>query len=280
MTPRMEAFNLPATEEVSEELAVTLTRPQGEPRGWILYLHGFRSSQSGEKATFFRERAVEDGFAFCSFDSRGHGESGGELEEVTPSRNLQDLTRVRAWYREQGASQVVLLGSSMGGATSLWHAARQPEGILAVLAIAPGLDLGARLEAWAGEEGLAEWKNTGSRRWVDEMGEADLGWELVEDLRRYPLDRLVESLTVPALLLQGRRDDSVGWRGAVELATRARPGLVDLVLFGDGDHRLIDRRERLWELMREFLAGRGIARSPTTAGTIRMTLQTPKDSQD
>lgn len=259
MSPRGESLKLPATEAVPDELAVTLTRPEGEPRGWILYLHGFRSSQSGEKATFFRDRAVEDGFVFCSYDSRGHGESGGELKDVTPSRNFQDLHRVREWYGEHGATEVVLLGSSMGGATALWHAARRPEDVHAVLAIAPALGLGARLEAWAGEEGLAEWKRTGSRRWVDDMGEADLGWDLVEDLRRYPVDRLVESLTVPALLLQGRQDQSVGWRGAVELATRARPGLVDLVLFGDGDHRLIDRRERLWELMRGFLARRGIS---------------------
>jgi pimeloyl-ACP methyl ester carboxylesterase len=253
---REEALRLPGTDEAPEELAVRLRRPAGEPRGWILYLHGFRSSQSGEKATFFRERAVEDGFAFCSYDSRGHGESDGEISDVTPSRNFEDLSRVRGWYREQGAAEVVLLGSSMGGATALWYAARQPEEVLAVLAIAPALNLGPRLEAWAGEDGLAEWERTGSRRWADDMGEADLGWGLVEDLRRFPLDRLVDSLTVPALLLQGRQDQSVGWRGAVELATRARPGLVDLVLFGDGDHRLIDRRERLWELMRGFLAGR------------------------
>lgn len=258
MSSRDQELRLPVTGEISEELRVRLSRPAGEPRGWILYLHGFRSSQSGEKAEFFRERAVEDGFAFCSYDSRGHGESGGELEDVTPSRNFQDLRRVREWFGEQGASEVVLLGSSMGGATALWYAARRPQDVRAVLAIAPALGLGARLEAWAGEEGLAEWERTGSRRWVDEMGEADLGWALVEDLRRYPLDRLVDSLTVPALLLQGRQDQSVGWRGAVELATRARPGLVDLVLFGDGDHRLIDRRERLWELMRGFLAGRGV----------------------
>ena len=257
MVSREERWKLPATNDVPEELAVTLSRPEREPRGWILYLHGFRSSQSGEKATFFRERAVDDGFVFCSYDSRGHGGSGGELRDVTPSSNFRDLVRVREWYGEQGALEVVLLGSSMGGATALWFAARRPEEVRAVLAIAPALNLGTRLEAWAGEEGLEEWKRKGSRRWVDDLGEADLGWGLVEDLRRYPLDRLVEKLAVPALLLQGRRDESVGWRGAVELATRARAGLVDLVLFGDGDHRLIDRRERLWELMRFFLAGRG-----------------------
>lgn len=239
-------------------LAVRLSLPAGEPRRWILYMHGFRSCQSGDKASFFRQRAVDAGFGFCSFDFRGHGDSEGRLSDLTPTGNLEDIARVRRWLVEQGAERVILVGSSMGGASALWFAARNPHAVDAVLAIAPALDLAARLEAWAGEEGLEEWRRQGVRRWADDRGEADLGWGLVEDLRGYRLEDLAEALQVPALLLQGRQDQSVGWRSAVELADRARPGLVDLHLFGDGDHRLVDRIERLWALMRGFLVGRGL----------------------
>lgn len=221
-------------------------------------MHGFRSCQSGDKASFFRQQAVDAGFAFCSFDFRGHGESEGRLSDLTPSGNQEDIARVRRWLLEQGAERVVLLGSSMGGASALWFAARNPETVDAVLAIAPALDMAERLEAWAGEEGLEEWKRRGVRRWADDRGEADLGWSLVEDLRSYRREDLAEMLRVPALLLQGRQDQSVGWRSAVELASHARPGLVDLHLFGDGDHRLVDRIERLWGLMQGFLAGLGL----------------------
>lgn len=254
-----ETLELPGTGDAPEPVAVRLARPSEEPRGWILYLHGFRSCQEGEKAAFFRRRAVAEGLAFCSFDFRGHGHSGGSLGKITPSRNLQDIGRVHEWLRERGgrrAERPVILGSSMGGAAALWFAARNPQRVRAALAIAPALDMKARLEAWAGEEGLAEWQRTGSRHWADELGEAELGWGLVEDLGGYPISELVEHLETPALLLQGRQDASVGWQGAVELASRARPGLVDLHLFGDGDHRLLAHRERLWSLMRAFLAAR------------------------
>lgn len=240
-------------------LAVRLDPPAGggEARGWILYMHGFRSRQDGEKAVFFRRRATGAGLAFCSFDFQGHGESGGSLTELTPTRNQEDIARAHDWLRRQGCPRVILIGSSMGGAAALWYAARQEE-VAAVLTIAPALQMGERLEAWAGPEGLARWQATGRRRFEDEMGAADLGWGMLEDLRRYRLSDLAARLAVPTLVLQGRRDASVGWRGSVELADRCATGPVELHLFGDGDHRLVDRLDRLWELMWEFLGGHGL----------------------
>lgn len=276
----------PGSPGEAPELAVRLARPaaDGSPlRGYLLYLHGFRSSQSGEKAAYFRRRWLEAGWAFCSYDARGHGDSAGDLADARPSANLEDLSRVRRWLGRQGGEEVVLVGSSMGAATCLWYAAlssRQGSGeapaggpaegsawrprpgdgrVRAVLCIAPALSLAERLEAWAGPEGLEAWRREGTRRWVDDMGEAELTWDLLEDLRRYRSEELIARHRVPALLLQGRRDAQVGWQGAVELATRAREGTVDLHLFGDGDHRLIGHRERLWRLMGSFLEARGLA---------------------
>jgi alpha-beta hydrolase superfamily lysophospholipase len=79
------------------------------------------------------------------------------------------------------------------------------------------------------------------------------------------MDRLLAEYRTPCLLLQGRRDTTVGWRSVADFATRcAFPG-IELHLFADGDHRLTDRKERLWELMAEFLRGRGVLEQPTTA---------------
>ena len=112
----------------TSHLAVRLTQPGGAGRSRFafLYLHGFGSAQSGEKADYFRARAVAEGLPFCSFDFRGHGESGGTMRELTFSRNLEDLGVVHDFLAGQGLGAVVLIGSSMGGATALWHAARRP----------------------------------------------------------------------------------------------------------------------------------------------------------
>lgn len=245
-------------------LAVRLDEPSPDaPRrdAAILYMHGFRSEQAGEKAEFFRFRATQDGFLFCSFDFRGHGISGGDLGRAHMTRNLEDAHRAHELLAAQWQGPVILLGSSMGAATALWHATRRPEGVAAILGIAPAVGLGKGLELWAGEDGLAEWERTGTRRWVDDRGEVDLSWDVVLDLRRYPPEELGDELGrlgKPILILQGQRDEKVDWRGTVELVHRAAAAPVDLHLFTDGDHRLVDRKERMWSLMREFLTGRDL----------------------
>lgn len=241
-------------------LAVRLEPPPGGARvDWtLLYLHGFGSKQSGEKGEFFRARALAAGLPFCSFDFRGHGGSDGRLGELTFGRTLEDLDRIRGWLAERGHERVVLFGSSMGGATALAHAARRPAGVAACLTIAPAIAMERELERWAGPERFAEWQRAGTIRFTSELVEVDLGWEIVEELRRHDFQRIAGDLGVPALVVQGRQDASVDFREVLDFVARTRPGLVDLVLWGDGDHRLLDRRSEIWKECLAFLARRAL----------------------
>jgi len=231
-----------------ERLAVRLAEPaSGAANPVVLYLHGFGSRQDGEKATYFRERAVGEGWAFCSFDGRGHGDSDGALRDLTMTRNLEDVAAVHAWLRERGHERIVLFGSSMGGATALWHVARAPAEIVAAALVAPAVGMAAEMERWAGPERLARWERDGVVRYASEVVESDLRWGLIEDLRRFDLAELAAALRTPTLIFQGQRDTSVEWRDVAAFAALARPGIVELRLYADGDHRLTDRKGRLWD---------------------------------
>jgi uncharacterized protein len=232
----------------AERLAILHAEPAaGGAELTVLYLHGFGSRQDGEKATYFRARALAEGWAFCSFDFRGHGESGGAMRDLTLTRNLEDVAAVRAWLAAHGHARVALFGSSMGGATALWHSARAPEGIVAAAHVAPAVGLAAGMESWAGPERLARWQRDGVVRYSSEAVESDLRWELMEDLRRYQLTELAAKLRTPTLIFQGQRDTSVEWRDVADFAARTAPGTVELRLFADGDHRLTDRKAKLWD---------------------------------
>jgi pimeloyl-ACP methyl ester carboxylesterase len=239
----------------ASHLAVRLTQPGGANRSRFafLYLHGFGSAQSGEKADYFRQRAVAERIPFCSFDFQGHGESGGSMRELTFSRNLEDLAAVHDFLVGQGLGTVVLLGSSMGGATALWHAARRPAQVLASLLIAPAVGMGRGLERWAGEERLDEWRGNGSIRYSNATVTADLGWNLIADLRRFDLEVLSAAYRTPTLVLQGMQDDTVDYREVTRFVARSPGGLFRIRLFADGDHRLTGRKEELWREMRDFL---------------------------
>lgn len=251
---------LPLLREDGEasHLAVRLARPGGEVRSRFafLYLHGFGSTQSGEKADFFRQRALIEGIPFCSFDFQGHGDSGGSMRELTFSRNLDDLARVHDHLCDLGLSSVVLIGSSMGGATALWHAARRPGQVLASLLIAPAVEMGRSLERWAGEMRLERWRREGWIRYESPVVEADLGWGLIADLRRFDLEVLSAACRTPTLVLQGMLDDTVDFREVTRFVARSSGGLFRLRLFDDGDHRLNGRKEELWDEMRDFLVAR------------------------
>lgn len=254
----MERIPLLAGDREVSHLAVRFDATPVSSPFCFLYLHGFGSEQSGEKADFFRSQALAAGFPFCSFDFQGHGQSGGLLRDLSMTRNLDDVDRVHAWLQERGHGRVCLIGSSMGGGVGLWYAALHPETVIAGLHIAPALDLERGLLRWAGPEGIQRWRDTGLIHYHNDIVATDLAWALIEDLRTYPVDHLRASYRTPALLLQGRRDDSVPWRGVVDFATRCDFDGIDLHLFADGDHRLTDRKERLWSLMLEFLRGRGL----------------------
>ncbi len=240
-------------------LSVYLEVPPGDRQApfAILYMHGFGSRQDGEKALFFRRRWVGAGIPFCSFDFQGHGDSDGSMLGLTLGRNVRDAARVHAELARRGLPRVVVVGSSMGGLTGLWYAATRPDGVLAGLCVAPALGLERSISAWAGVEAMERWRREGSTELTAELGTWEVGWGLIEDLRAHRQEDLAARLAVPSLLLQGQRDDQVDWRRVAELAATATAP-CELVLFGDGDHRLIDRTERLFELMLSFLQSRGL----------------------
>jgi len=224
----------------------------------FLYLHGFGSSQGGDKATYFRRRAAEAGIGFCSFDFRGHGESGGSLADLTFSRCLADAAAALGWLRRRSRGPRVVFGSSMGAAVGLWLAAGRPADFAAALAIAPALAMERAFADNLGEEGVARWRDSGSLHLETDLVDAELGWGLMDDLERYPAAELARRLRTPVLAFQGMRDATVPWHLAVDLAAASRDRGVEVHLFADGDHRLLDLRPRLWQMAVAFLGERGL----------------------
>jgi pimeloyl-ACP methyl ester carboxylesterase len=258
----VELLGLANARGETERVAVRLDLPArggsaGDALGTplaILYLHGFGSKQSGEKATYFRQRALEAGWAFCSFDFRGHGASEGSMRELTLTRNLEDASAVRALLAARGFGRVALFGSSMGAYTALWHAARQPAGVVASALLAPAVGMLGGLERWAGPGGLERWRRDGTIRYQSTLVETEIGWQLVEDLRAYPPAGLGAGYRTPTVIFQGQLDGTVDWHEVDDFVATLAPGVADLRLFPDGDHRLTDRLELLWSTAAELFA--------------------------
>jgi len=95
--------------EKAREIAVL--RRRGALPG-LFWLGGFRSDMAGTKASAVDAFAAARGLASTRFDYSGHGESGGDFEDGTISRWLDEAATVLD--RCVQGPQIVV-GSSMGG---------------------------------------------------------------------------------------------------------------------------------------------------------------------
>lgn len=260
MTEEILELNVTGAEARQESLVVRLSEPLKGPdtAPMVLYLHGFGSDQWGEKASFFRQKILAEGLGCCSLDFQGHGRSGGAMVDLTLSRQLADVQIVSEMLESRGYPQYLVFGSSMGGLTGLWHAALHPDRVLASVCIAPALSLESNLSAWAGVDGMRRWREERTIRVDNEIGSWELGWNFVTDLADHPVSRLQELTRRPSLILQGKLDDRVDWRQVMDFVVGCEFEDLELHLFADGDHRLVDRKERLWQLVRDYLEGRSL----------------------
>jgi pimeloyl-ACP methyl ester carboxylesterase len=242
-----------------DALDYTIKTPAGcdDPDTVVVYVHGFASHQRGEKALYFGERFLAQWCAYLTFDLRGHGASGGMMEELTISRAIEDLDTVLVWARER-FSRCIVIGSSLGGQVAAWAAARRPEAVAANLLIAPAFGFYENRMRDLGEEGLARLLAEGRATIRNEWVTVTVGRALVDDAARYPVDRLITSYRTPTRIVHGTDDASVPVAGSVDFVRRSAARPLELVVFGGGDHRLTDRKAALFDAMAGFVGRLGL----------------------
>jgi pimeloyl-ACP methyl ester carboxylesterase len=108
--------------------------PAAPRRGLIVYLHG--SADNRQSGVGFAHRFVPRGFEVLAYDSRAHGDSGGD-SCTYGFHEKKDLSHV---LDSLHADSAVLLGISLGAAVALQAAAEDPR-IVGVIAVSPFSDL-------------------------------------------------------------------------------------------------------------------------------------------
>ncbi len=216
--------------------------PNGEWRmSRFVYLHGFASGPSSQKARFFRDRFAELGIGLEVPDL-----AEGGFEHLTISGQLAVLERTTA------GEAVSLIGSSMGGYLAALYAARHPE-VEKLVLLAPAFSFLTRWPAGLGEEKMAEWKRTGVMQvfHYSEGREMALGYQLIEDAREY---EGYPKYPQPTLIFHGRHDTVV----PVELSITfsQQHGRTELRLM-ESDHQLLDVLGEVWMGTEKFLLGTG-----------------------
>jgi pimeloyl-ACP methyl ester carboxylesterase len=217
----------------------------------IVFLPGFRSDMTGDKATALAELCAERGHAMLRFDYSGHGASDGDfLDGCIGDWAADALAAIDALTE----GPVVLVGSSMGGWIGLLTALARPDRIAGFVGIAAAPDFTQRL-MW--ESMTPAEKATLDRDGVlyvpSQYGEpTPVTRRLIDDGAAHHVLTGRIPLRCPIRLLHGQADPDVPWQFALTIAGQAESQDVRIILVKDGDHRL--SRPADLALLRETVA--------------------------
>ena len=203
----------------------------------LIWCGGLKSDMDGTKAVALHDWAASEGRDYVRFDYFGHGASTGRFRDGTISRWAQDTVQI---IDEVTEGPQILIGSSMGGWTSLLAALARPKRIKALLLIAPAPDFTEKL-MWARfddsvrqtimEEGI-----------YYEPSDYDEPYEISRDLildgrERQILDAPIK-FNGPVRILQGMKDTSVPVDHASKVAEMITSDDIVLTVVKNGDHSL------------------------------------------
>jgi pimeloyl-ACP methyl ester carboxylesterase len=217
----------------------------------VVFLPGFRSDMTGDKATALAAFCAERGQAMLRFDYSGHGASGGRFEDGTIGRWTDDALTV---IDRQTEGPLVLVGSSMGGWIALLAAIARPDRVAALIGIAAAPDFTEALmwQAMTFEQ-RATLMRDGVLERPSQYGEPyPITRALIEDGRTRLLLNAPIALDCPVRLLHGQDDPDVPWEMTLRIAEQVTSRDVQVILVKDGDHRL--SRPRDLALLRRTIA--------------------------
>jgi pimeloyl-ACP methyl ester carboxylesterase len=223
-----------------------LDRANGTELAWIrldgrgptiVFLPGFRSDMTGDKATALGAFCIERGLGMLRFDYSGHGASSGDFLDGTIGAWLDDaLAAIDALT----SGPLVLVGSSMGGWIALLAAMSRPERVAALVGVAAAPDFTQRL-MW--DAMMPAQRTTLERDGVlhvpSQYGEpTPITLKLIRDGASHLVLTAPIPIHCPMRLLHGQADPDVPWELALRIAERVETSDVRVILVKDGDHRL------------------------------------------
>jgi len=165
-------------------------RGTGEHRGTLIYLHGAADNRVSSVATIQRFRPL--GFDVVAYDSRAHGDSGGDICTYGFFEK-QDLRHVIDTVR---AGPIVLIGGSLGAGVAIQSAADDP-----------------RVSAVVAAETFSDLRTVASERapFFFTRGTIAQAFRIAERLGNFEVDAVspvaaATKIAVPVLLIHGDAD--------------------------------------------------------------------------
>ncbi len=220
-------------------LAGLIDLPEGPPRGWGVFSHGFTLGKDSPAASRLCKRLASEGIGMLRFDNLGLGDSEGDWGDGSFSHKIADTARAARFMNETGREVRLLVGHSFGGAAVI-AAAHQVDSVLAVASIGAPYDPGHVEHNYDAlvERILAD----GEAPFLIGGKALTLRRHFIEDVRAEDLHEEINTLRRALLVMHSPTDNTVGIANASEIFRAARHPRSFVSLEG-ADHLLTGRNQ-------------------------------------
>ena len=200
-------------------LAGLVDHPEGTPRGWGVFAHGFTLGKDSAAASRICKQLAREGIGMLRFDNLGLGDSEGDWGDVSFSDRVTDTAQAVKYLESQDRTVRLLVGHSFGGAAVI-AAAHLLEGIRAVVSIGAPFEPGhiEHLYDALVERIIAE----GEAPFLVGGKALTLKRHFIEEVRATDLRDRIRTLHRALLVMHSPTDNTVGIENASEIFRAAR----------------------------------------------------------
>lgn len=197
-TPRGDIFAIYTEGDASESMCPDDDSGRGE-KPLVILCHGLMMNCRQNPIMGFASSLNKAGYDTLRFDFRGSGLSSGDITEMTPLTEVDDLKDVVAHYKDR---RIVLCGHSLGGLVSLMTAAEDPS-ISALVLLAPAVNI--ELDSRAGRVAIETFDPVNIPEFVEVWG-SRLSRSYFTTAQNLGIFERIAKYNGPVCVLMGERD--------------------------------------------------------------------------
>ena len=220
-------------------LAGVIDQPEGEPRGWGVFAHGFTLGKDSPAASRICKQLASEGIGMLRFDNLGLGDSEGDWGDGSFSHKVDDTAQAVRFMEGTGREVRLVVGHSFGGAAAI-AAAHLVDDVRAVVSF------GAPYEPAHVEnnyDALVERiMSDGEAPFLIGGKALTLRRHFIEDVRAVDLHERIRSLRRALLVMHSPTDNTVGIVNASQIFRAARHPRSFVSLEG-ADHLLTGKNQ-------------------------------------
>lgn len=220
-------------------LAGIMDVPEGPPKSFALFSHCFTCTKDLKAIVRVSRGLARHQIGVLRFDFTGLGDSQGDFSDSNVESNLADIQAAVRWLASEHQPPQLLVGHSLGGAA-----------MMASVNDIPSAQAIATIAAPSCTQHLAEFLLRQNPE-IESTGEGSVTIggrthvirnQMLESLRRFDLQRLIQQITLPHMILHSPADETLDFWHAEEIFANTG-GAKSLITLVDSDHLLVNRPE-------------------------------------